>query len=216
MYQGDYVPFENELHDFLATEMCIDTKELIDKISGLECEAHIIDIYKIISDFFAALKKEAAEEEIQKIFLSYEHLFNHGAAYAIIDPLRHVFDGFAYGGLHQIYTRQENEAWYPKIRLSRELKPNDIATLDEVVIIYRGCSTSEYTSKEYGQSWSTSKDVAKQFSHAHYQNQPWFKPENRIVLQSTIFRSAIFYSKQDCEFEIVVNVNLLGKVMVCA
>jgi len=216
MHKGDPVPFNKELYQFLTHEMCIDTRDLIEHIHALEHAEHIDYIYGIIEEFFTALQEKEAEEKIQKIFLSHEHLFEIEPVYAIIDPLRHAFDGFAYGGLHQLYTRQENEAWYPKVRLTRELKPNDIATLDEVVKIYRGCSPNEHKSKKYGQSWSTSKNVAEQFAYAHYQSQPWFNPENRVVLQATIPRSAIFYSNQNCEFEIVVNVNLLGEVRVCA
>ena len=216
MRKGDSVPFNKELHQFLTHEMCIDTQDLVEKIHTLECDELINDIYRMVEDFFAALQEEEAEEKIQKAFLNYEHHFENISAYAIIDPLRHAFDGFAYGGLHQLYTRQENEAWYPRVYLTRELKPNDIATLDEVVKIYRGCSADENHSKKYGQSWSTSKDAAEQFAYVHYQNQPWFNPENRVVLQSTIPKSAIFYSKQHCEFEVVVNVHFLGEVRVCA
>ena len=216
MHKGDPVTFNKELHQFLTDEMCIDAKDLIGKIHELECSAHINDIYKIIGEFFATVQEKGVEEKIQSVFLNHEHLFDNKHAYEIIDPLRHAFDGFAYGGLHQLYTRQENEAWYPKIRLTRELKPNDIATLDFIVTIYRGCSTSEHPSKEYGQSWSTSKNVADKFAYVHYQHQPWFKPEDRVVLQSTIHKTDIYYSNQDCEFEVVVDVNLLGEVSVCA
>lgn len=65
--------------------------------------------------------------------------------------------------------------------------------------------------QKYDQSWSTSKDVAEQFAYFHYQNQQWFNLQDRVVLQSKVPKTAIFYSKQECEFEIVVNVNLLGK-----
>lgn len=208
--------FEKALNDYLVNQMCIDPQEIIEKIGELKQEEHQDHIYHMICNFFIALKEENAEEKIQKIFLSYEYLFDHKPTYAIIDTLRHVFDGFAHGGLHQIFTRQENEDWYPKVRLNRELKPNDIAILDETVTIYRGCSTCEYTSKKYGQSWTTSKTVADLFAYSHYQNQTWFKPKDRLVLQGTVPRSGIFYSNQNGEFEVVVNVSLLREVMVCA
>lgn len=215
MRKGDSVPLSQELHQFLINEMCIDTQDLTEKINSLDCDSCIGDTYKMIESFFISLKKEDAEEEIQRSFLSYEHLFGNEGAYAIIDPIRHAFDGFAYGGLHQLYTRQENEAWYPKVRLIKELKPNDIENLGGTVVIYRGCSMSEHIMQKYGQSWSTSKNVAEQFAYVHYQNQPWFNLQDRTVLQSTIPKAAIFYSRQECEFEIVVNVSLLGKVGVC-
>lgn len=216
MHKGDPVPLSQEAHQFLINEMCIDTQDLTEKINSLDCDSHIGDIYRMVESFFISLKKEGAEEEIQRNFLNYEHLFENEHAYAIIDPIRHAFDGFAYGGLHQLYTRQENEAWYPRVRLINELKPNDIANLGGTVEIYRGCGMNEHIIQKYGQSWSTSKNVAEQFAYVHYQNQPWFNLQDRAVLKSTISRTAIFYSKQECEFEVVVNVNLLGEVRVCA
>ncbi|WP_258911045.1 hypothetical protein [Pseudomonas putida] len=209
------MPLSQAAHQFLTDEMCIDTQDLIEKINSLGCGSHVGDICGMIEDFIISLNKEDAEEEIQKIFLKYEHLFDNEHTYAIIDPIRHAFAGFAYGGLHQLVTRQENEAWYPKVLLIKELKPNDIENLGENVEIYRGCSINEHMTQKYGQSWSTSKNVAEQFAYVHYQNQPWFNLQERAVLQSTISKTAIFYSKQECEFEIVVNVNLLGKVRVC-
>ncbi|MFS6896341.1 hypothetical protein ACDX38_13765 [Pseudomonas aeruginosa] len=215
MHKGEPVPLSPKTHQFLANEMCVDIQDLTAKIDCLDCESHVGDIYKMIESFFISLNKENAEEEIQRNFLNYEHLFENEHAYAIIDPIRHAFVGFAGGGLHQLFTGQENEAWYPKVRLTKELKPNDIATLAETVEIYRGCSIKEHTIQKYGQSWSTSKNVAEQFAYVHYQNQPWFNIQDRAILQSTISKTAIFYSKQECEFEIVVNVNLLGKVQIC-
>lgn len=215
MHKGDSVPLSQEAHQFLTDEMCIDTQDLTERISSLGCGGHVGDIFRMVEDFIISLKKEDAEEEIQRIFLKYEHLFEDKYAYAIIDPIRHAFDGFAYGGLHQLFTRQENEAWYPRVLLTKELKPNDIENLGEIVEIYRGCSMSEHITQKYGQSWSTSKKVAEQFAYVHYQNQPWFNLQDRAVLQSTISKTAIFYSKQECEFEIVVNVNLLGEVRAC-
>jgi hypothetical protein len=215
MHKGDPVPLSQEAHQFMINEMCIDTPDLTEKINSLGCDSHSGDIYRMIESFFTSLNKENAEEEIQRIFLNYEHLFEDEHAYAIIDPIRHAFAGFAYGGLHQLFTRQENEAWYPRVLLTKELKPNDIANLAETVEIYRGCGMNEHIIQKYGQSWSTSKNVAEQFAYVHYQNQPWFNIQNRAVLQSTISKSAIFYSKQECEFEVVINVNLLGKVQVC-
>lgn len=212
MHKDNSMPFSKELHQFLTQEMCINTQDLTEKIRALGQPTHINDICRLLEEFFIATQGKEAEAKIQKIFLSYEHLFESEPAYAIIDPMRHAFDGFVYGGLHQLFARQENEAWYPKVCLTKELKPNDIATLDKIVEIYRGCSASEYVSKMYGQSWSTSKKVAEEFAYIHYQSQSWFNAEDRVVLQSTIPRSAVFYSKQHCEFEVVVDTKHLGVV----
>ncbi|TOF97028.1 hypothetical protein CGJ11_23165, partial [Vibrio parahaemolyticus] len=71
---------------------------------------------------------------------------------------------FAYNGLHQLYTRQENESWHPKVVLTDVLEPNDIDTLPEEVILYRGCGHTEFDNQEFGQSWTTSEDRAKDFA----------------------------------------------------
>ena len=93
----------------------------------------------------------------------------------IIDTLRHAFSSYAYDGLHQLYTRQENEDWYPKIILKGILKPNDIHTLDDEIELYRGCDIDEYNNQSYGQAWTTSLEIAKMFAFKHYVGQPWFE-----------------------------------------
>lgn len=206
----------HELRELLTDSMCIEIQDLIEKIQTLESPKWRSDIYSMLENFFVVLNGEGAKDEILKIFQSYEHLSNNDHAHEIIDPLRHAFTSFACGGLHQLFTRQENEAWYPKIVLAKELEPNDIATLAHVVEIYRGCGMSEHDSGSYGQSWTTSKNIAMNFAYSHYQNQPWFNGANRVVLKSKIPRSAIFYSDQNCEFEVVVDVSFLDAVHVYA
>jgi len=130
----------------------------------------------------------------------------------VLDTLRHAFAAFAFNGLHQLYTRQENECWYPKIILDEVLTPNDIDSLPEVVRLYRGCGVNEYETGEYGQAWTTSIDRAKDFAYNHYQGQGWFNIDDRVVLETMYSRNNVLFSDQSVEFEVVVDASKLGKV----
>jgi hypothetical protein len=196
----------------MAGDMGIDVDNLVEKIGEIESTRHKAEMCEMISGFHLALSSENAENEIQRLFLVYEHLFEISDVYAVIDTLRHAFDGFAYGGLHQLYTRQENEAWYPKIVLNRKIEPNDIDSLSNPVAIYRGCNYGEYETKKYGQSWTTSIPIAQLFAYTHYEHQPWFDSRNRVVLKAEIPRSAIYYSNQEGEFEVVVDIKHLAQI----
>ncbi|RVU40094.1 hypothetical protein EOE67_07525 [Rheinheimera riviphila] len=206
----------HDVVEFLKYQMCVDTEDLCLAITSPSVKTHTGEICLYIAALFDALSCEHAEKEIENIFRNYKHLHTNKAVYCMLDTLRYAFDGIAYGGLHQLFTRQENQAWYPKITLVRELEPNDIHTLDEIVTIYRGCSTKEHELKSYGQSWSTSKSVAHDFAFTFYQGQPWFDASNRVVLKAQIPKNSIFYSKQSVEYEVAVNISDLISIEVCS
>ena len=195
--------------------MCIDVEDLNTKINEPSVMSYSDKLCACIEGFFDALSTDGAEDKILDIFLSYEYIHTNKAAYSLLDTLRYAFDGIAYGGLHQLYTRQENEGWYPKIKLINELKPNDIDTLPEIITIYRGCSNAEHQIKDYGQAWSTSKTVAERFAFKHYQGQEWFVESERVVLKATIPKPYIFYSKQSGEFEVAVDTEYLMNIEKC-
>lgn len=130
----------------------------------------------------------------------------------VFDALRHSFSCYAYNGLHQLYTRQENECWHPKIKITEILTPNDIEKLDQVLTLYRGCDDSEFESGAFGQAWSTSLESAKEFAYLHYKDQDWFDINRRVVLETTYSRDHVLFSDQSIEFEVVVDVARLGEV----
>jgi len=131
----------------------------------------------------------------------------------VFEALRYTFSCYAYNGLHQLYTRQENECWHPKVLLARVLTPNDIDSLDLMLTLYRGCDIGELETGVYGQAWSTSLDVATAFAYTHYQNQDWFYVERRVVLEMNCARENVFFSDQSVEYEVVVDVARLGSVL---
>jgi hypothetical protein len=157
-----------------------------------------------------------AEEAINKYALSWMNDFSYeDKIYQTIDSLRHAFSSFAFNGLHQLYTRQENEAWYPKVVLNEILFPNDIDTLDDPVTLYRGCSISEYERGEFGQAWSTSKDRANDFAFQHYASQPWFDQTKRVVVKIKYPKDKVLFSEQSIEYEVVIQPEYLANVEKC-
>jgi hypothetical protein len=201
--------------DFLKNEMYVDIEDLKQTIFAPSIRDYSTDLCTYISELYDALSHHKAEDEILRIFSKFKYLHDKEEVYSILDTLRYSFDGIAYGGLHQLYTRQENQGWHLKVKLSCELKPNDIDTLDETLTIYRGCDSNEYKLNTYGQAWSTSQRIAKDFAYRHYEGQPWFSESIRVVLQATIDKKNILYSKQSGEFEIAVNSTCLNNVAIC-
>jgi hypothetical protein len=132
--------------------------------------------------------------------------------YQVLDALRYSFSGYAYNGLHQLYTRQENETWHPKIKLTEILEPNDIDLLPQNLILYRGCDICELESQTFGQAWTTSLEAATEFAFVHYASQDWFRKSTRIILEVNCSRDHILFSDQSCEFEVVVDVDKLRNV----
>jgi hypothetical protein len=128
----------------------------------------------------------------------------------IFDALSHAFTVFLSGGMHDLYVYQENETWHPKILLRQEMEPNDIPTLSESIQIYRGCDISEFIDRKYGQSWSTSVNVAEEFAYQHYASHSWYDKDKRCVLTATIKKEDVYFSRQDHhEREIAVNTGKL-------
>lgn len=154
-----------------------------------------------------------AEESIRTHFCEItDGMDHHSPIYQALDALRHSFSCYAYDGLHQLYTRQENESWYPKIKLTEILEPNDIDLFPQNLTIYRGCDISEFENNSFGQAWSTSPRVAKEFAHVHYSNQEWFDENKRVVLEASCSREDVLFSDQSIEYEVVVDVAKLHDV----
>ncbi|MBT9492967.1 MAG: hypothetical protein IV107_11625 [Paucibacter sp.] len=154
----------------------------------------------------------SAEEFIRNHYCEIEKDISNENVKQVLDALRYSFSCYAYNGLHQLYTRQENECWHPKINLTDILEPNDIDSLNPILTLYRGCDRKELESKSFGQSWSTSLEAANEFAYVHYQSQPWFDSGNRVVLKANYLRDHVLYSHQSGEYEIVVNIDKLVDV----
>ena len=144
-----------------------------------------------------------------------DDLSNEDKIYKTINSLNHAFCSFALNGLHQLYIRQEKEVWYPKVVLNEILEPNDIETLDDPIILYRGCDVSEHENADYGQAWSTSKEKANYFAFEHYASQPWFDKNKRVVLKAKHPKDKALYSDQSFEYEVVIQPEYLAEIEKC-
>jgi len=208
---------ENE-KEFLTDKMSIDLVHLEEKINSLELKGDKALVNYIISSFISSVNKCNGKQYISDTFeRAVESIVFGGELYCFLDTLRHAFNSFVAGGLYDLYIYQEREQWYPKITLSSELKPNDIVKLPMFFDIYRGCDESELYNKQYGQSWSRSLDVAKEFAYTHYVSQSWYKKADRCILTTKIARNIVLFSMQSShEKEIVpvikklINVQLIS------
>ncbi len=211
----------------MSDEMKIDVSSIASKLNDPVLANFKDDFIKAIEYFIEEIikfkasgkvsktysfEKNEAESAIDSYAETLSNKIENQDALQVLDTLRHAFSAFAFNGLHQLYTRQENECWYPKIILDKVLTPNDIDSLPEVIRLYRGCSVNEYDTGEYGQAWTTSIDRAKDFAYNHYQGQDWFNIDDRIVLETMYSRDNVLFSDQSVEFEVVVDVRKLGEV----
>ena len=209
---------ENEIEVFLKDKMCIDVKNLYEKISSFSSSEQCV-IYNFIKKCITQINsmqnninantldfhEHPIVKEITNFYNNLIDNIKEDEAKIVLDSIRQAFSHFAVGGLLQLYERQENEVWYPKILLTEVLIPNDISLLPDYVEIYRGCDISEFNLKEFNQAWTTKQNIASDFAFKHYSNQKWFKFENRVILKATINKNDIFYAKKSGEYEVVVD-----------
>lgn len=190
--------------------MFIDTAWLERELSSFNQK---IDIESFISNLICSTRSDNAKKQIAELFQSATSSNIEVKTYEIFDSLRHAFASYVSGGLYDLYIYQSNESWYPKILLRHELKPNDILYLPNSIEIYRGCDISEHNSNKYGQSWSTSIQVATEFAYQNYASQPWHDKEKRCILKATIKKEDVLFSRQHhYEKEIAVITEKLVRV----
>lgn len=220
--------FSQFQRDFMANSMKIVVDSIESKFSepfmaehrelAVNSIAHYIDAIRALEESgvrrdLTSGQDNQAEESIAAHFLKIIEGMDDGSpAYQVLDALRYSFSGYAYNGLHQLYTRQENESWHPIVRLTEVLEPNDIDSLPQNLTVYRGCDISELDNQSFGQAWTTSLAVAHDFAFKHYQDQNWFDKSQRVVLKAECSKQDVLFSNQTGEFEIVVNVTRLRGV----
>ncbi len=146
-----------------------------------------------------------AEEAINAHFCKVSEKILSDDVLQVLDALRYSFMSYASNGLHQLYTRQENECWHPKIFLTEILEPNDIDSLPPVITLYRGCDIGELENNSFGQAWSTSLESARKFAYTNYLGQDWFNENSRVVLEARYRKEYVLFSDQSVEYEVVVD-----------
>ena len=199
--------------------MRIDVAHLVEKIESPQVASYSDGIYRALEDSCRLIHRQESADSVFGYFSSViDPIGEDEEARFVLDSLRHAFFQFAFGGLHDLYANQENESWYPRIVLSDVLEPNDIDSLEDVIVIFRGCSGSELATRSFGQSWSKSRDVAERFAFQHYSSQDWFAEEDRVVLQASCQRKNVLFSDQSefGEFEVVVRADAIEDVQAAA
>lgn len=214
---------------FISEQMRINIDALYQRLNEQDMSAYKEAIVKSLYYYINAIKVQQArgfkntpltfsdspaENAINQYYLEHFNSVEDDEVKGVTDSLRHAFCSFAYGGLHQLFTCQENEVWYPQVLLDSELLPNDISELPELILLYRGTDRQEYETENYGQSWTTSYQVASDFAYKHYQSQPWFNENKRLILTTTYPKEGVYFSDQQCEFEVVIDTSKIGSVRI--
>lgn len=198
---------------FMKIQMCIDLDDLENRITHDLSAEQVSDVCILIEKFYSHLDAGGSHSDICAEFMEFSESSDIKSSwYGVADPLRHAFELFASGGLHQLFTYQENDDWYPKVVLVGVLHPNDINSLPAVVKIYRGCDIDELSSSRFGQSWTTSRKIAEEFAFEKYMDRPWFQRGSRAVLSAKIAKPYILFSQQYREFEIALDPRHLTEV----
>ncbi|AZE85909.1 hypothetical protein C4J98_4534 [Pseudomonas orientalis] len=216
-----------EDQEFISKEMKIALESIVSKFGEVALLPYKKHLESAISFFICSIRAQnrsgyicdggscrqsPAQIEINNYSAELSETLAGTEAISILESLRHAFSSFAYNGLHQLFTRQENEDWHPKVILDEELMPNDISELPSLVTLYRGTDIAEYNSFSYGQSWTTCKEIAYLFAFTHYVGQPWFNKNERVVLKAEVSKRYVYFSNQSGEFEVVVNVGEISHV----
>ena len=114
--------------DFMTNDMRIDVASIEAKINepfftkfksiAVDAIAKYIEAIKafealgIKRDLFSHIDNEA-EEFTRSHYCNLADMIENEAVLQVFDTLRYSFSCYAYNGLHQLYTRQENQSWHP-------------------------------------------------------------------------------------------------------
>ena len=218
-----------EDQDFISNEMSISLASITSKLGEHTLFPHRDNLESAIAFFISSIRAQnksgylfcgvsfqlsPAQVQINNYSAELSEDLAGTEALSILDSLRYAFSLFARNGLHELFTCQENVEWYPKVILSKELRPNDISDLPSLVTLYRGTDIAEHTTSSYGQSWTTRKEIAHLFAFKHYVGEPSFKVENRVILITKISKEHAYFSNQNGEFEVVIDVGKISHVEV--
>ncbi|MBE0379669.1 hypothetical protein [Pseudoalteromonas prydzensis] len=109
---------------------------------------------------------------------------------------------FYSGGVFELFKSKQAEWGAPPVRIKREDVPttSDIEMLEEEVTIYRGLSPDEFASKNFAQSWTIDRQIAKKFAHEVYKDKI-----QGIVVKGVVSRDKIIYfDASDKEQEVII------------
>ena len=121
----------------------------------------------------------------------------YNSAYDLFNYLR-IFNA---GGKLSLYKRRQAEWNGPIVRLSKSDCPDPrLDLLAGKNTIYRGMSIAEFSSGNFGQSWTTDVLVATRFAVDTYEDQK----DGVVVVTSPDLSNVIYVFPDDSEHEVVV------------
>lgn len=217
--------FSEKGEEFLENKMCIDIKDLNEKIltdapEEISFFKDMIDSYLEVNfftteDILKDSKKSKENETKFESNLKYEDSISKLKAFPnaikIYEELYHALRSYTKGSLKELWYQREASGWYPKVIINRNFGTRDeINALDNEVTIYRGTSEEEFKSKNFGQAWSIDQNIAHEFAFTYYKKFPKYLNTNRIIIQAKIKKEDIFhYRNTHSEKEVIINQNKL-------
>jgi hypothetical protein len=227
--------FSKKVQEYITNEMSICIDDLTNKI--LEDVPHsslfFNDLFEYMIDLktpytydyndISTLNNKKFRNYLNKKlygFLEKNGFTEESKEYSILDTICHCFINFKEDGIVRMYKNRLSEFWYPKVVVTQFIGiKEDIDKLSDEVLIFRGTSQEEYDSGSFGQSWSLSKTIAKEFAFSTYKHQEHFKNTLRVVLSTTIKKDSIFFydknrKEHKREDEVIIDTKTLSKNMV--
>jgi len=202
--------------NILENKMWLDLKHIEEKIfqdtpSEKDKFTELFNFMVKNVEVFETSNKECFSPILDKINNKF-NIINNNIFYQTLDSLRKWYGDFCYGGIIQAHKGIDAEFWYPKIIFKEKIE-SDISELPEKITLYRGTSIDEYNSQSYGQSWSLSEEIAKEFAYKYYHSE--FQRQNlnsdRIVLKMIVNRKHVFFYEKDSvpsEEEVIIDSKL--------
>jgi hypothetical protein len=157
-------------------------------------------IDRLVSHFSGYTIYELKTEE----FNSFMDCFSIDCESPVYD---HAYDIFNYfrmykdGGRFELFKGRQAEWDGPVVVLEKaDVPDSNLSSLTNGSEIYRGMSTSEFDTSNFGQSWTTNIAVARKFAFDTYSD----KPRGLVAKVKLDNRKLIFYSLEDSEYEVIL------------
>lgn len=134
-------------------------------------------------------------------FINKYKVFDESLTFNQLYDLFNYLRLFREGDVFKLFKGRQAEWKGTQIKINESDVPAwDCRNLKEPIIIYRGMSNTEYSSGDFGQSWSLSQKVAQRFAKETYSD-----VIHGIAIKACInIESVIYYDPQDHEEEVIV------------
>lgn len=189
----------NEISCQRLKSMRIDPKQYSNFLQ--EQHGEDAETFNQLFEQFSGLSFEELSTNHFNIFVKEYNFPNDSLIFNQLYDLFNYLRLFSEGGVFKLFKGRQAEWKGPKIRINKSDVPSwDRNKLKAPIIIYRGMSTAEYESRNFGQSWSVSQKVAQRFAKETYTD-----INSGIVVKACInIESVLYHDPLDCEGEVIV------------